>query len=277
MCLGRIYVHSHTTLLVKHVPTASWQSLSRSIPFAVRPFPFVAHKNYSLDTNRRIPFFETKPSATITMGAFSFQRNETDLTAEIFILCTGKKVATTPKANKASVTPKNGATKSITVKPAHMKILEATKKLLRAGFDTLEKDTVQTFSDNTKTPEGFKKNLGLMKKAGLISYSGSRMELTNLGMEAIGYDDNTAPATNEVFHAIIADILPNKQAKQIFEVGLDGNEHDKQKVAINDLGLDPKKLSGFNKNLSKLSTMGYLTKTKTTFKLTDKCFPCGRP
>lgn len=160
-----------------------------------------------------------------------------------------------------------------------MAILEAMKKLKAAGLP-LDRTVVELLSGNAKTPQGYKKKLSEMKNKnlGVISYgSGSILDFTQLGMDAVGYDPDATPASNEDFHEKIKQILPNKQALQIFEALLDGQVHDKQQIAIQVLNLDPTKLSGYDKNLSKLSTMRYLTKTETTIVLTDKCFPCGRP
>lgn len=200
-----------------------------------------------------------------------FVTKNTNLTCR-FVSYTGKTTASAPKAKKAASSSKKS------VKPAQRAILEAMAKLKSAGFDSQDRGFVQTFSKNGKTLEGFKKNVGLLKKAGLLSYgSASTLELTQEGMDFVGYDADAAPATNDEFHSLIKDVLPNKQAKQIFDLLVDGGVHDKKEIAMQIPNLDMSKLSGFNKNLSKLSTMGYLDKTQTTMQLTDKCFPKGRP
>ena len=42
------------------------------------------------------------------------------------------------------------------------------------------------------------------------------------------------------------------------------------------LGYDLDKLSGFEKDLSKMSSLGFLVKDKDTMQLTAKCFIAGR-
>ena len=120
-----------------------------------------------------------------------------------------------------------------------------------------------------KTPEGFKKTMGILKKGGYIVYPTG--DTVALGDEGLKYVGDVEPPTLEEYHNNIMEILPSKQAIEIFKELQDGEEHNKDEV-IDALGLDRSKLSGFEKNLSKMKSLGYLNKTKDTIQLTPLCF-----
>jgi len=196
-------------------------------------------------------------------------------------LLPGKKCITSPqaKATKKKASPKAKAptkTPKGSLKPAQDNILQTMGKLRAIGHNQPKRDQVQSFSGNTKTPEGFKKNMGILKKEGYLLFpSKDTVELTEQGLEYVGDVDPSSLSIDE-FHENIKEMLPSQQAKQIFEMIKDGQVYNK-KAIIEELGLDPKKLSGFEKNLSKMSSLGFVEKTKTTIQLTDTCFPLGRP
>ena len=165
--------------------------------------------------------------------------------------------------------PSNGS--SITVKPKEKDILKAIGKLNAANIGKKQRPTIAVLAGQSKTPEGFKKMVGGLKKKGLISYGPKEtLELTDLGIEAIGY---SAPLTNEDFHHQVIKQLVSPKGWTIFQHIIDRKEHNKMQVA-KEMKYDMNKLSGYNKDLSKLATLGFLEKTQDTIQLTGKCFPC---
>eukprot|EP00977_Amphora_coffeiformis_P017509 scaffold5771_cov171-Amphora_coffeaeformis.AAC.26 len=198
----------------------------------------------------------------------------------LFVASTGRSLAKEPKAVKVAhstkVAKKPATAVGITLKPALSKILETMGKLTAVNMIQPKRDFVQSLSGNAKTTEGFKKNCGILKKQGFLVYpSKDTMELTPKGIHVVGERD-PSDVTNEKFHENLKEMIGVPQAILIFECLLvDGAVHSKDSV-IDELGLDRQRLSGFEKNLSKLSTLGILIKTKTTLQLTDYCFPLGR-
>ena len=184
------------------------------------------------------------------------------------------KVKVTKKSNSVKTTSKSSSVSALstTLKPGEDKILQAMGKLHAVGMTEPSRDQVQTFSGNGKTPEGFKKSVGKLKKAGYIVYANKdTMALTDEGIKHVGYVDPSSISLTQ-FHNNIKEILPSKQAVEIFDLLTDGEVHRKDEL-IDRLNLDRNKLSGLEKNLSKMKTLGFLDKTKDTVQLTAKCFP----
>ena len=177
-----------------------------------------------------------------------------------------------PTSGKAAANNKAAGS----LKPGEDRIVRAVGKLAAGRLVEPKRDFVQIFSGNGKTPEGFKKTMGILKNKGYIMYpTKDTVALTELGIEYVGKVDPDSMSLQE-FHDNIREILHNgKQAVQIFDLLVDGNVHTKDEL-IEALNLDRSKLSGFEKNLSKMKSLGYLEKTKDTAQLTDLCFPCGR-
>lgn len=149
-------------------------------------------------------------------------------------------------------------------------------KLYHALITQPKRDMVQAFSGNAKTLEGFKKNLGNIKKKGYVNYpDGATVALTEKGIAYVGTDVDPSSITNETIHETFKELLPGNKGKLIFEAISDGHVHQKKDIAVQ-LGYDLTKLSGYEKDLSKMSTLEFINKTKTTIQLTDKCFPLGR-
>lgn len=202
------------------------------------------------------------------------------LTCPLLSVLSGKKCTTSPQAQafKKKASPKAKAPTKAPgpLKPALDNILQMMGKLHSIGHNQPKRDQVQSFSGNAKTPEGFKKNMGILKKEGWVLYpSKDTVELTEQGLEYVGDVDPSSLSIDE-FHENIKEMLPSKQAKEIFDMITDGKIHSKKDIIMK-LGLDPNKLSGLEKNLSKMSKLGFLEKNQTTIQLTDKCFPLGRP
>jgi Mn-dependent DtxR family transcriptional regulator len=152
-----------------------------------------------------------------------------------------------------------------------MDILKAIGKLHAGHVECKTRDMVAVLAGQKKTPEGFKKTLGKLKKSNLVTYgSGDTVDLTPKGLEVIGY---AAPLDNATFHHEVIKELISSKAWEIFQKISNRETHEINTVA-KEMGYDMKKLSGYQKDLSKLKTLGYIDKTKTTIKLTDKCFPC---
>lgn len=175
----------------------------------------------------------------------------------------------TPTKVKAATTNATG------VKPAEDKILQAMGKFRAIGEHQPTRDQVQNFSGNAKTLAGFQKNVGNLKKKGYLVYTpGNTLELTEKGVNHVG-DIDPSSLTNEELHKSIKEILGSPKAGELFDMLVDGNEHNRIEIA-KEMGYDLKKLSGYDKMLSKMSTLGFVEKTKTTLQLTDKCFLPGR-
>lgn len=155
---------------------------------------------------------------------------------------------------------------------SQVKILETVGKLYAIHIRRPTKDQVQTLSGNAKTEAGFVKNIGILKKRGYLSKT---LELTETGHEYLGGDLGGSLDVEE-YHGHVKDILGSHQARQIYDLLVDGKTHGKDEI-VDVLGLDRNKLSGFEKNLSKMKSLGFVEKTKTTVWLTDRCFLLGRP
>ena len=170
--------------------------------------------------------------------------------------------------------PKKGKAKDFKINGPQMKILKTVAKLERLPVETT-KATVQSMSGNINTESGFTKNLGILRKQGMLESGNTVIELTEQGRQLDGVFDSSPLSQNEFWDEIKKFLLP-KAAGKIFDTLIDGRVHDK-KTIITKLGYQPDKLSGFEKYLSKMSSLGYLSKTKTHLQLTDKAFPLGRP
>jgi len=192
----------------------------------------------------------------------------------------GKTTSTSPKikaAKKSTPTKAKAPTSSKAIlKAGEDKIMQALGKFRAIGEYQPKRDLVMQFSGNAKTPEGFKKNTGTLKKKDLLQYpSGTTVELTDQGVDYVG-DIDPSSLTDEELHKTIKEILGSKKAEELFDLLIDGNVRDRIEIAKK-MNYDLNKLSGYDKMLSKMSTMGFLEKTKTTLQLTEKCFLRGRP
>ena len=70
-------------------------------------------------------------------------------------------------------------------------------------------------------------------------------------------------------------LVKNKVSKRgvlVYDVLSDRKAQDKNKVA-KQMGCDMSKLSGFEKDLNRLSALRFLKKVGNMIQLTDKCFP----
>jgi predicted transcriptional regulator len=173
--------------------------------------------------------------------------------------------------------PSTGSGGSSDLKPPFEAILQAMGKLRAIGQDNPKRTDVQTFSGNAKTYEGFKKNLGsLRSQYGLVDFPcGQTVTLTEKGIQHVGEVDRTS-VTNESAQELMKELLAPK-AREILHAMVDGASHDRNAIA-EQLGYDMSKLSGFNKNVSRMKTLDIVSyPTKTTIQLTDRCFPLGRP
>ena len=167
------------------------------------------------------------------------------------------------------------ASKGSKLTPKEEAIVQALGKLHAGGIIQPKRDVLMVFSNNRKTPEAFKKNMGSIKKKGYFVYPDAfTVALSDMGEKYVG---NPEMVTNETFHEdVIQPILGSKKAWAIFLAIRDGKVHNKQETAKK-LKYNMEKLSGYDKDLSKMKTLGYLNKTATTIQLTDNCFPRGRP
>ncbi|KAL3913744.1 MAG: hypothetical protein SGARI_000500 [Bacillariaceae sp.] len=175
------------------------------------------------------------------------------------------------KANAHSAKALPSSKKTFELKPKEMAILKAIGKLHAAQIGKKSKKMVAALAGQSKTPEGFKKMLGGLKKKGFIIYGANdTVDLTDLGIEAVGY----SPAlTNTDFHEQVIKVLLTPKGWTIFQHIIDREVHNKINVA-KEMGYPMSKLSGYDKDLSKMTTLGFLKKTTDTIQLTEKCFPC---
>ena len=169
---------------------------------------------------------------------------------------------------------KSGKSKDFKINGPQMKILKTVAKLERLRIETT-KATVQSMSGNVKTESGFTKNLSILRKQGFLERGNTIIELTKHGRQLDGVVDSSAMSQNDFWEEIKQVLLPGAPGR-IFDALIDGRVHEK-KTIITKLGYQPDKLTGFDKYLSKMSSLGYLAKTKTQLQLTDKAFPLGRP
>jgi hypothetical protein len=160
------------------------------------------------------------------------------------------------------------------LKPKLHIIVQTIAKLVAIGMECPLRKDVQSFSGNTKTEAGFTKNLGLLRKQGFVEFgAGKSLILTEKGSKYIGTVDPSS-LTNESIQNDMKDMLKPK-ARNIFDALLDGKERNRVAIA-KELNYDMNKLSGFEKDLSKMKTLGFLDfPTKKTVKLANKCFPLG--
>ena len=136
------------------------------------------------------------------------------------------------------------------------------------------KDRVQTFSGNGKTKSGFDKNLGMLKKQCCIEYpSTGLLEVTDKGLALVG--GAVKSMTQKQCHENIKALL-SKKAAAVFDSLAEGRAHDKMELARL-LGYDMGKLSGYEKDLGRMSSLGFLDRRGKELQLTDFCFPMGRP
>ena len=156
--------------------------------------------------------------------------------------------------------------------------ISAPQKILNYIL-TLEKTTGNPTVDRKMiaTLSGVKSNtfpvtISGMKKKGLIEYSKDTMNLTDIGRAKANVtdmpDNSSTQEELKKKHKI-----GGKQAV-MFDILLDGHEHDRAEIATK-VGYTNKK--SFAVALSNLKKTGLLEYDKTTIKLTDVCFPFGRP
>lgn len=203
-----------------------------------------------------------------------------------FVLCipswthtTGKTTDTSPKAKVAK---KNSNTKAAAPpsktdfqpNAAQAKILHTMGDLRAIGMTQPTRAQVQSFSGNTKTEAGFVKNMGLLRKHKYIVGSDT-LELMPKGVAFVGTNNDPSNVTLEKFHQNIK-LLLSKKGGLIFDALVDGKVHNKREVAER-LGYDMKKLSGYEKDLCKMSSLGLLDKKENDIQLTGMSFPYGRP
>jgi hypothetical protein len=196
------------------------------------------------------------------------------LTAKSTVKNTGKSESVAKKSStntaKAAGSRNND---NIKINGPQMKILKTVAKLQGLRVET-SRDIVQSMSGNSKTEQGFVKNLGILRKKGLIEPGSTVILLTDQGRQLVGVVDPSSLSNNEFLTDIKT--LVSKKAGKIIDFLIDGTARDRTDTAFA-LGYDLSKLSGYDKDLSKLSSLGFLQRGKTMIQLTNKCFPLGRP
>jgi len=160
------------------------------------------------------------------------------------------------------------------LKPKLQIIVQTIAKLVAIGMVCPLRKDVQSFSGNSKTEAGFSKNLGLLRKQGYVDYgAGKTLILTEKGSRHVGKIDPSS-LSNESIQEDMKDMLKPK-ARNIFDALISGDERNRNAIA-KELYYDMNRLSGFQKDLSKMKTLGFVEfPTNKTVKLADKCFPLG--
>ena len=157
--------------------------------------------------------------------------------------------------------------------PMQEVILQTLGKLRAIQMNQPTREMVMHMSKNSTKKAGYEKNCGILRKQGFLMYPSTpnkTVELTPQGVAYVGAPD-PSDMTNEAYHACIKEII-SKKGGLILDHLVDGEVHDREETA-RALDYDMKKLSGFNKDLSKMSSLGFLVYTKTTLQLTPACFP----
>jgi hypothetical protein len=126
-------------------------------------------------------------------------------------------------------------------------------------------------------PSTFPVTISGLKKKGLIEYDAKTIRLTELGRSLAKYDMNETVALDNT--ATLAEIkkkhkLQGGMGGRLFDLLQDGRVWDRA-VAAKDIGCENKGTLAVM--LSNLKKNGIIDYDRHTIKLTDMCFPCGRP
>lgn len=186
--------------------------------------------------------------------------------------------------SKATVAKKHSSAKKeksssrdndvVVVNEKQLAILRTIVKLRRLGIHAPIKQLVQLLSGNVQTKPGFDKNLGYLRKQGLVDFPGPVVvSSTDKGITHVGTVDPSDLTSRFCLNCVKQ--LFARKIRPLFDIMSDGNEHNKLTVARR-LGYDMDKLSGFEKELGSMVKIGYLMRDGDMVQLTDKCFPFGR-
>ena len=123
-------------------------------------------------------------------------------------------------------------------------------------------------------PNTFGVTLSQMKKKGFIGFDKDSVRLTEEGRAKANPEAEISTVDNDSAQKDIkARYKVGGQAAVFFDLLTDGLVHDRESVVG---GLVMKKTSA-NVMLSVLKKHGIIEFDRTTVKMTDLCFPCGRP
>jgi hypothetical protein len=187
------------------------------------------------------------------------------------------KFATKQSSSGAKHGTNGGFSKALPAKK--MDILVAIAKFRAAEIEKPSRQMVQVLAGQKQTPASYVKNLGQLNKENLICYAeNNTVQLTAVGVAAVG-DMDRSSLTNERFHEQVLKELISKSAYKILKRISDGRKYDKMEVA-KALKYNLDKISGYEKDLSKMCSLGFLDKQQKSdgiLQLTNKCFPFGRP
>lgn len=115
--------------------------------------------------------------------------------------------------------------------------------------------------------------LDIKKKTGFIDYDKTSVWLTAKGKEHIGEDALAIPATNDAMQdKIRSEMIKGSMPRKIYDIMLDGEWHTRAELAEN---MDVENNRSFGTYVSALSKV--VEREGKRIRLSDLCFPCGRP
>jgi hypothetical protein len=157
------------------------------------------------------------------------------------------------------------------------KILRAVARLERLYNGEAPRDQVAMLAGyKTADQAGFKKQLSIIKKDGALELpTRNSMRLTEAGRNEVGSYFDTAPTSNDEFHACIKEFLSPK-LKTAFDYLADGRPCMRIKFAKY-LDYPNDETAGFKKLLSQLRKQAFVETNGTMVQLAENAFPLGRP
>ena len=115
--------------------------------------------------------------------------------------------------------------------------------------------------------------LDIKKKTGFIDYDKTSVWLTAEGKEHIGEAALAVPATNDAMQdKIRSEMIKGSMPRNIYDIMLDGEWHTRAELAEN-MGVDNNR--SFGTYVSALSKV--VERQGKSIRLSELCFPCGRP
>lgn len=141
-------------------------------------------------------------------------------------------------------------------------------------FKTPNANRKKALSSSGLKPNTFQVTLSQMKKKGLIEFDKDSVRLTEEGRAKANPEAEISSADNASAQKDIkARYKVGGKAAVLFDLLTDGQVHDRESV-VGGLGL---KKNSAQVMLSVLKKHGIIEFDRTTVKMTDLCFPCGRP
>ena len=142
---------------------------------------------------------------------------------------------------------------SLSLKPRHLKILEAIARLERLGLTQPDRSIVAGLADTSPTSSGYDKSLGELKGVGLIRYpSGGHLELTAAG-RALTPKETKPPTLAEVHAGWFRILAPQHQ--RILEALIAQHPAAMTREALASASNNTATSSGYDKALGRLKSL----------------------